>query len=254
MLPPFTFREYLYFTKDVSLPRIALQDILKNNYDNSLLRYEYLFEDYLKGGLMPFSLEEPDILPLISNIREKIITADIPSVAKLTIDELKILEKVLGFIGASPADGINYSSISRNIGITKYKAEIYLKLFEQAFILNIVFPTGTNVLREPKVLMTLPWRLLYKEYNQAIGAIREDFFVEMFRMQHIPMHYLKSKRGAKTPDFLIKIDDEDCVVEVGKKGKSREQFKGIDVKNKVIFTHPSASEGIKRPLFLLGFI
>ncbi|MFC1476600.1 hypothetical protein ACFL5S_01395, partial [Fibrobacterota bacterium] len=176
------------------------------------------------------------------------------SVARLHVDELNILEKVLGFIGKSPVEDINYSCISRNIGISKYKAEAYLKLFEQAFILNIVFPAGTNVLKEPKIVMCLPWRLLYKEYSRAIGALREDFFVETMRMKNFPMHYLKSKRGAKTPDFLITIENEDCIIEVGGKGKGREQFKGISLEKKIIFTHPSVSQGIKRPLFLLGFV
>jgi hypothetical protein len=37
-------------------------------------------------------------------------------------------------------------------------------------------PKGTNVLKEPKVLMFLPFRLLYSELQQCLGAIREDFF------------------------------------------------------------------------------
>jgi len=74
---------------------------------------------------MPFSLEEPDIFPLLENIIQKIIRKDIPSVASLKIDELSLIEKTLKFIGTSSVDGINYSSISRNVGITKYKAKLF---------------------------------------------------------------------------------------------------------------------------------
>ena len=82
------------------------------------------------------------------------------------------------FISKSYVDGINYSSISRNVGITKYKAESYIRLLEKAFVLNVVFPIGTNVLKEPKVLMCLPIRLLYQDVNQALGGMREDFLLK----------------------------------------------------------------------------
>ena len=63
----------------------------------------------------------------------------------------------------SGVDGINYSSLSNNLGITKYKAEQYLSLLENAFIVQRLFPAGTNVMKESKVLMTPPVRLLHKE-------------------------------------------------------------------------------------------
>ncbi len=151
--------------------------------------------------------------PLLRNIIEKIIRKDIPSVARLRIDELDIIEKTLKFIGKSPVDGINFTSVSKNIGITKYKAEQYMRLLEKTFVLNLIFPEGTNVLKEPKVLMYLPFRLLYKSYDESIGAIREDFFAEMLRMKRYVFSYLKTKRGAKTPDFLIKQENKDIVVE-----------------------------------------
>lgn len=253
-LYPFSFKEYLFFKKDVSLPALTLDEIMKKQWLSRHLRYEYIFTDYLKGGLLPFSLEEADVYPILGNILEKIIRKDIPSVARLRVDEIDIIKKTLKFIGKSPVDGINFTSVSKNIGITKYKAEQYMRLLEKAFVLNLIFPEGTNVLKEPKVLMYLPFRLLYKSYDESIGAIREDFFAEMLRMKGQVFSYLKTKRGAKTPDFLIKQEDKDIVVEIGGKGKGRQQFKDITVQRKLILTHSQTIEGEKRPLFLLGFI
>ena len=253
-LYPFSFREYLFFKKDVSLPSITLDGIMKKEWLNEHLRYEYAFVDYLKGGLLPFSLEENDIYPILENILEKIIRKDIPSVAKLQVDELSVIEKTLKFIGKSPVDGINFTSVSRNVGITKYKAEQYMYLLQKAFVLNLVFPEGTNVLKEPKVLMYLPFRLLYKSYQDSVGAIREDFFAEMLKMKEKAFSYLKTKRGAKTPDFLVKEEGEDIVVEIGGKSKGRQQFKDVIVSRKLILTHSQVVEGDRRPLSLLGFI
>jgi len=44
------------------------------------------------------------------------------------------------------------------------------------------------------------------------------------------------------------------VIEIGGKGKGREQFKGIETRQKLILNHSNEVEGIKRPLFLLGFL
>ena len=253
-LYPFSFGEYIFFEKDVRLPGLTLDNILNKEWEPEHLRYEYLFEDYLKGGLLPFSLEDPVVLPLLENILQKIILKDIPAFAKLRMDEVPLLEKMLKFIGKSSVDGINYSSISGNVGITKYKAESYINILKKTFVLHVVFPTGTSVTREPKVLMNLPFRLLYKNYKDAVGGIREDFAAEMLQMRNLEFHYLKSTRGTKTPDFLVKQETGNIVVEIGGSGKGREQFKGVQVKKKLILSHAGIIEGIKRPLCLLGFI
>ncbi|MBI2337474.1 MAG: ATP-binding protein [Deltaproteobacteria bacterium] len=253
-LNPFSFREYLFFTQNILLPPLSLSDILERRWEKEHLRYPHAFESYLKGGLHPFSLEEPDILTLLSNILQRILHEDIPTVARLHLDELASIEKLITFIAKSPVEGINYSSLSNNIGITKYKAEQYVNLLEKAFVLMSLMPAGTNVLREPKVLMYLPFRLLYKEYPEAIGALREDFTVQMLKTSHQGVTYLKSNRGAKTPDFLVQKDGKKIILEVGGRGKGMSQFKGMDQFEKVRFVHDETTEGNRRPLFLLGFL
>jgi len=218
------------------------------------MRYNYLFDSYLKGGIFPFSLEEPDPLPILKNISRKVIRKDIPMVSNLRFEDIEKIEKTLSFIGRSEVDGINFSSISKNLGITKYKAEIFVKLLSQAFILNPIYPKGTNVLKEPKILMLLPFRLLYNDWDHCVGAIREDFFAEMLTMKGYTFHYLKTKRGAKTPDFLVESEKETLVIEVGGKGKGRRQFKGIKVEKKLILSHDSKSGIHQKPLSLIGFL
>ena len=110
------------------------------------------------------------------------------------------------------------------------------------------------MLKEPKVLMFLPFRLLYRSWDQCIGAIREDFFAEMLTIRGYEFHYLKTKRGAKTPDFLMEHGNEKVVIEIGGKGKGREQFKGIKVEKKLILAHHPDGKGHKKPLSLLGFL
>lgn len=253
-LYPFSFREYLYFTKNVEIARLTIKDILEDRWAVEHMRFNYLFDEYLRGRLFPFSLEEPDYMPILQNICAKVIRKDIPMVSNLRFDDIGKIEKTLEFIGKSDVDGINFSSISKNLGITKYKAELFVKLLAQAFILNPVYPEGTNVLKEPKVLTFLPFRLIYREWDQCIGAIREDFFAEMMKMRGYRFHYLKSKRGAKTPDFLVEHGNEKIIIEIGGKAKGREQFKGIKAEKKLILAHSLEKKGDRKPLSLLGFI
>jgi predicted AAA+ superfamily ATPase len=251
---PFSFREYVYFRSGELLPVLTIRDIREKNGLLPYLRSEYLFDEYLKGGVLPFALEEPDPLVLLKNIVTKVISRDIPQIAGITLNETDLLEKALSFIGRSSVDGINYSSLSKNLGITKYKAAQYMDLLEKAFIIHQIFPMGTNVLKEPKVLMALPYRLLYMDRENCIGALREDFFAGIMRSADIPFHYLKNKRGAKMPDYLISGNHENLIIEIGGKGKGYSQFKGIKDVEKLVFSHYGGVKGLKRPLFTLGFL
>jgi predicted AAA+ superfamily ATPase len=255
-LSPFTFREFIFFKHDYNLPLLTLQDILDQHWSNDHLRFEFEFDSYLQGGLMPFALNEPDVSPLVQNILNTVITRDIPAVAKVLVDDLRSIENVVTFIGRSPSEDVNPLSISKNVGVTRYKVDIYLRLLKQAYILNPVLPAGTNVLKEPKVLMRLPYRLLFMPYQQAIGSLREDFFAEMMSICGKEISYLKSTRGEKTPDFLVRHESIDWIVEIGGRGKRREQFKNIvkSDKQNLILAQGSDLKTSQRPLFMLGYL
>jgi len=251
---PFDFREFLWFREGIKLKHLEIEDIVSGNWDRKVLDYEYLFDEYLKGGLYPFTLEEPYPYELFRNILERVITKDIPAVRRdIKVDEIENIKKVVDFIGKSPSEGINYSSIARNTGITKYKAIQYVDLLDKGFILNSIRPYGTNITKEPKILMHLPYRLLYKSYEDCIGSLREDFFAERMKFLKAEIFYLKSKRGEKTPDFLLK-GYKDTIFEIGGRGKGRRQFKGYNTSDykKIILTHPY-SPG-KTPLLLIGML
>jgi len=249
----FSFGEFIYFETGNKLSELTINDIFNKAWSPEHLRYGYLFDNYLTGKNLPFSIDEPQPLKALENILDIVVHRDILSLKSIHISEIEIIKKMVSFIGKAQAEGISYSSLSKNLGISKYKAEQYVFLLEKAFVLKQVFPAGTNVLREPKILMFLPYRLLFRELSDCIGGLREDFLTEMLISKNFKFNYLKSTRGQKTPDFLIKENEKTWIVEVGGKGKGREQFKGIDEKKSIIFSHSNEVEGIKRPLHLIGF-
>jgi predicted AAA+ superfamily ATPase len=250
----FSFREWLAFALERELPPLSLKDLLDTNWTPEHLRSAVYFSRYLRGGLLPFALEEPEPLPLLENTVAKVIERDIPRLYRLPVGELALLRKLLRFVGRSGIDGISYSSISRNVGITKYKAEQYVAAFDSAFILQRLMPAGTNVLREPKILMVPPLRLLYREADEAVGGLREDFAALSLRQAGIPVQYLKGTRGQKTPDFLVECGGLSVALEIGGPGKGRRRFKGIEADRKLVVSEDPAPGFGRVPLHLLGFL
>lgn len=253
-LLPFSFREYVRFREGMTLEGLTLDAVGRGDWTPDHARYGYLFDEYLKGGLYPFSLTEPDPLNVLRSILGTVLQRDIPNVAKVTYQDVNLIGKALTFIGRSDVDGVNPTTIANNLGITRYKAVEYVDLLCQAFILIIVDPAGTNVLREPKILMQVPYRMLFRSWDDALGAVREDFFATAMNMANIPFHYLKSTTGRKTPDFWLSTESGDWVVEIGGPGKGRSQFKGIRVERKMVLAHDAASRRNAKPLFMAGYL
>lgn len=255
---PCSFREYLYFLYGNMLPPLSLEDILKAHIDRPYLRYAKDFARYLHGGGYLFTLDSKGTLQQFEQIRQTILKTDIPRYQPhLSMKDLINIEQVLRFMGRSPIEGINYSSIAQNVGITKYKAQQYLQLLEKAFLVQTVLPIGTNVLKEPKVFMEIPYRLLYRDYDDCIGSLREDFFSLCMRLSGIPFSYVKSSKGKKIPDFSLEWDNRHIILEIGGKGKGRKQFKGTSYDQKLILYHSETDvsvSGDRLPLFLLGFL
>lgn len=250
----FSYAEYLSFCLGESLPLLPLDSLLTGEIQPGHLRSENRFDSYLSGHLMPFALAEPDPLPLLKSTLETIIVKDVPQFLRLHVDELETMRRMLAFIGRSAVDGINYSNVSNNLGITKYKAEQYISALESAFVLQRLFPAGTNVLREPKVLLMPPVRLLYQPMENARGGLREDFFVFAMRQAGYSLRYLKGTRGQKTPDFLLEHNGRRIVFEIGGKGKGRSQFKGLEANQKIILAENISLAEDRIPLHVVGFL
>lgn len=250
----FSYAEFLRFRDGRDLPLLSLDDVLEGRWTTEHEVSGGRFEEYLHGGLLPFSLEEPDPLPLLRNILAAVVEKDVPQVLRLAIQEIPAIRSVLEFAGRSGVDGINVTSVGANVGITKYKAAQYLEALEAAFVIQRVLPAGTNVLREPKVLLVPPVRLLFRERQEAAGGLREDFFALAMRQGGVPFSYLKGMRGQKMPDFLVIHQGQKIAMEIGGKNKGRSQFKGVKDLRRMVFAPDMIPSPGRTPLHLLGFL
>lgn len=251
-VPSFSFREFIFFVKGENVAPIPFTDLTNAKrckaYYGRNMQFEPLFEQYLTGGNYPFTLHHQDTLSQFQNTLDAIIERDMVRISRITLAESFDVRNMLLSIGRSPSEGISYSSISQKLGIAKVKVQKYVELLERAFVLRRVLPKGTNLTNEPKILFTPPYRLLYKQYDDCIGDLREDFFVDAISRLNFGLGYLKGTRGEKTPDYLV----GDMICEIGGRNKGREQFKGFSGKNKIIFTQPGMLDDMRRPLFFAG--
>lgn len=249
-----SFREFIFFTKDARVQPIHLSDLTNTErcraYYGQTMQFEPIFEDYLKGGNYLFTHGQYNTLPQFSNMLDTIIERDLIRASGITLAESFEVRQMLTFIGRSESEGISYSSISKNSQIAKTKIQKYVDLLEKAFVLKRVLPKGTNITKEPKILFAPPYRLLFRAYNDAIGALREDFFVDSLSHLGIQVDYLKGTRGEKTPDYCV----GSLVCEIGGRNKGRTQFKGFTAKHKIIFTQPGTLDDMRRPLFFAGML
>lgn len=253
---PFSFREFILFKQNKEKEKISILDINSAEKMQKIARLDFLFEEYVLGGLMPAFLEEKN-QSIFSNILERIIERDLVYTLNFDGKDILNVKTMLEFIANSKMDDVSYSSISKNIGVTKYKVMQYVEAMEKAFVLNVVKPKGSNVLKEPKILFSPPFRQHYqknKDFKENIGVLREEFFVESMKIAGIEVFYLKGERGEKTADYTALIENQKFVFEIGGQKKNRTQIIKTKEKNKFILTQPPNTQNPYRPLIFTGFL
>ena len=251
-LPILSFREYLALTKGKVIPKLKLPQAL------SIFEADPELEGYFWNYLnFPLPSQIQDKTPqLINNIVERIVVKDLAAEKALSLNDQALLKQVLKFLSQIPGGDISVSQLARNFKVSKYKMGQLLELLEKAFLINRIWPVGNNVLKEPKILLNLPFRIYLseREKQEIIGALKEDFLITQLKALGLKAGYLKTKRGRKTPDFYLKWQGKDYIIEVGGRGKGREQFKGVEVKNKILALYPFSPKKSAVPLYVFGML
>lgn len=255
-LPLFSFREYLLFVRKTNLPVLSLEEILAKHKElyQKIYPYEPDFRSWSEIGALPACIDSP-LSSVIESTVDKVIQKDMLTVGKLSQEDLHSIRTVLLFIARAGIEGCSYSSVAKNTGISKYKAQQYIRMMEEASLLRIILPYGANVLPEPKIMLSPTLRANLSrgsDEDRLTGAIREEFFIHHITGANLTVNYLKSKRGLKLPDYVLFLENRKLIIEIGGAGKSTSQFKGIDGKEKLVLTQPGSKNGI--PLILFGFL
>lgn len=241
-LEPVSFREYLNVRKGMEIPQYSLEEILENPGPLSMkhIQAKEWMEEYMKFGGVLYSGE--GFQKALENSLGKVITKDLLALREINLKYEEDAYRLLYHIAASPPFETSYSSIASKLGISKAFAIRMVSDLESAGVMKTSQPcsgTGTDVKKEPKIYLAIPFRAFFSSSPNK-GAAREEFFVN-----HVsPECYFKNERGEKTPDFRVGKHR----IEVG--GESKGFSQGPDY----VAADTGIAEGKKIPLFLFGFL
>ncbi len=255
-LPGMSFREYLNFTENMQLNTISYEQLLNNTHDlyniiTRVTKIKGLFQDYLKQGYYPFSLEDPLTYDQrLLKVIDKTIYEDIANYYKLKTENLYLFKKILIFLASIPPGKINTHSLAKNLSVNDRTITNYLVILQETGLIQMIYPyEGGNVsLRKPQKIFLNNTNLQYVlsvNFGKAIeiGTIRELLFLQMLIGAGNQVYF--SQKG----DYRI----NKTIFEIGGANKTRKQVKGdktailvkdelVGISNKVI------------PLIYFGFL
>lgn len=243
-LKPVSFREFLNIKHKYDIPVLQFNEIIKNKQIANKYADAYeLFNEYLRYGGVLYPKE--GFYDALENSIRKVILQDLSALRDINIKYETDVYKLLYLIARSPPFMVNYSSVARELEISKTMAIRIVSDLEKTGIITSIFPCkkkGIDVKKEPKIYLAIPLREFFAKKGVEInkGASREEFFVSHIR----EVCYLKGDRGEKTPDFRFK----DIIIEIG--GESKSKYQNADY---IAVDGLSIVEN-KIPLFLFGFI
>ena len=248
-----SFREYLLFKEDISLPVLSLEDLLQhplNASENVLkvckpLKY---FDRYLQEGYYPFFLENNmDYLTQVQKVVSLILEIELPQLSNVDIANVRKLRSLLSVVSSGVPFAVDISKMAQTAELNRNTIVAYLAHLNRAKLLNLLYSDAQNLKRmqKPDKIYMENCNLLHALSLTQVetGTERETFFVNQLEYHH-QIEY------AKQGDFLI---DRTYTIEVGGQSKDGKQI--ADVPNAFI-----AADGIeyalgnKIPLWLFGFL
>lgn len=253
-LKELSFREFLFFDIGLDLPILELQDLLNNHKDIAREQTAAIgkpireFENYLKYGAYPYFLENKDsyLQKLIQTINI-ILETDLNVVENMPYEDSRKIKKLLVAIAQSAPFTPNITKLSERLGMSRGFLLNAIKLLNRAdLVIELFKPTkGIGALTKPEKLYLNNTNLLYAlgKQNTEVGTLRETFFANQVKNNY-DIHL------AEKGDFLV---DRKFTFEIGGKGKTSKQIKGIENSFVVRDDMEVGSLNII-PLYLFGFL
>ena len=248
IMPPLSFREYLNLSCGWNLRTATLEEILAGNVDfpyGGDNRPIKLYEDYIKKGCYPFSLEEDYLVKLRGAINQT-VEYDIPRYAEMTVSSSVKLKKLMYILAQSVPFKPTYATLARDLDISRNVLPDYVSYLEKTGLFNGLREkaSGDGVLQKVEKLYLGNSNIAecVSDRMPDEGTIRETMFLMWTR------EVLKVTSSAIS-DFEI----EGKTFEVGGKNKKGKQIRnateGYIVKDSIEY-----AAGKVIPIWMFGFL
>lgn len=216
-----SFREYLQLFHKISIQTFSLEEILNHKVEALDLKLPLpLFENYLKNGYYPFSLED-DFEIRLKQIINQTLEVDIPIFADMNVSTGRKLKQLLSIISKSVPFKPNMTKIAQMLSASRNNISDYCLYIEEAGMIAQLRNNTEGIRglgKVEKIYLDNP-NLIYSlaQDNSNIGNIRETFFLNQMRVKY---NVFASSIG----DFNI----DNNVFEVGGKNKGQNQIKNAE--------------------------
>ncbi|MFV8356766.1 ATP-binding protein [Flavobacterium sp. XS1P32] len=251
-MPGLSLREFIQFETQIKLDSYSLQDILDNHITIAMQMVQkikplHYFENYLLYGYYPFYMENKNSFhQKLSEVILTVLEVDIPQYASIPVSNALLLKKLLAVISGSVPFKPNMNSISERTGISLNTMKNYLKLLNDAQLLQLLYveEKGINSLGKPeKIFLNNPNLMHNISANVNVGNLRETFFFNQVQRKHTVF-------ASSTVDFKV---DGIYEFELGGKNKKQKQIEGLP--NSFVVKDGIEIGSITTiPLWLFGFL
>lgn len=251
-MPGLSFREFIQFETQIELESYSLKDILDNPTAISIaitkkIKPLHYFEDYLEYGYYPFYIEnKKSFQQKLSEVILTVLEVDIPQYASIPVSNSVLLKKLLAVISNSVPFKPNMNAISERTGISLNTMKNYLKLLNDAQLLQLLYveDKGINSLGKPEKIFFNNSNLMYNLSNDTDkGNVRETFFLNQIQHNYAVF-------ASKTVDFKV---DGRYEFELGGRNKKQKQIKELQ---NAFLVKDDIEIGTEKniPLWLFGFL
>lgn len=248
-----SFREFLSFETNLSMPAITLQQLMDNHVEISmkiLAKVKPLawFKSYLNYGYYPYYMENVDSFhQKLSETLLTVLEVDIPQFAGIQTSNIIFLKKLLKIISLSVPFQPNMNALSTRTGISLNTMKNYLYYLNEAQVLYALHSPkfGVNSLGKPAKIYLDNTNLMFNqgEENVNAGNVRETFFVNQLKNKY-------QIKASKQADFII---DNKFIVEIGGQNKTKKQIKDL-TDSFVVKDDIEVGFNNIIPLWLFGFL
>jgi len=253
-LKELSFREFVFFEKGIKLPKVSLEELLKNHKEiarevkNELEIPIKEFKNYLNYGAYPYFMENKEsYIQKLSQTINLILEVDLNAIENITYEDSYKIRKLLVAIAQSVPFTPNISKLSERLGISRGFLLNAIKLLNRAdLIMELFKPTkGIGALTKPQKLYLNNTNLIFAigKQNANEGTLRETFFANQ-------MKYLHEIHLAEKGDFIL---NRKYIFEIGGKGKNSKQISGV--KNSFVVRDDMEVGSLNIiPLYLFGLL
>lgn len=216
-----SFREYLQLFHHIPATIYTLNEIITHQVEVSGLEHPLpFFEDYLKKGYYPFSMEDGYDIRLRQIINQT-LESDIPQYADMNVSTGRKLKQLLAIISKSVPFKPNFSSIAIMLGASRNNIADYCLYIEEAGLISQLRDNtgGIRGLGKVDKIFLDNTNLIYNLVQDIpnIGNIRETYFFNQMRVKYDVI-------TSDISDFQI----DEMTFEVGGKNKGQKQLQGVE--------------------------